>query len=89
MTSGYYPPRGLNLSKNPCVSCITIDLATTHTLNHCLNPRQLMPTVGQDVKIQSVDCDGINQKKNQGSTARRVGALSTNQLGVHVRKYNV
>jgi hypothetical protein len=49
----------------------------------------LMPTIGQDVKIQSVDCDGINQKKNQGSTARRVGALSTNQLGVHVRKYNV
>jgi hypothetical protein len=24
---GYYPPGGLNLSKNNCVSCVTIDLS--------------------------------------------------------------
>jgi hypothetical protein len=24
MTYGYYPLGGLNLSKNPCVSCVTI-----------------------------------------------------------------
>jgi hypothetical protein len=27
MMNDYYPPRGLNLSKNPCVSCVTIVLS--------------------------------------------------------------
>jgi hypothetical protein len=65
MTYGYYPPGGLNLSKNHCVSCVTIDLTTNPTLYHCHKPRQLMSTVGLNVKIQIIEINGCNQELHQ------------------------
>jgi hypothetical protein len=62
MLYDYYPLRGLNLSKNPYVSCVTIDLTTTHILNYCHKSEQLAPIMGQGVKLEFIKIDGFNQE---------------------------